>query len=506
MKKFLSLILIAATLLCLAACGSGSKPIHNPERDEDGSYIFKDDDAGSIGTVSNPVSAQEIYNSIDYIPEMFYGKYSLGDDETALQSYRNDVGFMDVNEQTFKLPYDSLEKITTIPYAIWAGPENFSHVINYITNRSWANLYFQNEAGNLVSVYAAYEISDNQIIFTPLLNWKYDEENQKVSYQLSEVQFTYDFSFSGPHLTLSSGGKSVMMTADRFTTDQYFLMGEGYLKPGTEGFGDVSYLRTYNGKLSLSDGNDDSLSAEIAKFSKDGLVTITWSDELGNSYTRQMVYFLCSFDGYVFADQQGVYCYTATWSEYRGHNLTGNISFEEMKKLENLPQDELTQIIEKKENLLTDLAAAYADSGLAVSINETTGEITLDSSVLFDVNAYEVSAEGKEFLKKFIGIYTSVVFAEKYDGFVSKIIVEGHTDTNGDYDMNMELSQNRADSVMNYCLSEECGIDADTLSALQSTMISVGYSFENPIYDENGDVDMAASRRVSFRFIVSLSN
>lgn len=97
-------------------------------------------------------------------------------------------------------------------------------------------------------------------------------------------------------------------------------------------------------------------------------------------------------------------------------------------------------------------------------------------------------------------------FDDKYKDFVSTILVEGHTDTSGGYDMNLKLSQDRADSVKNFCLSNEGGVADKYLSLLSVSLKSVGYSYDKPIYDSNGNVDMDASRRVSFRFLISLTN
>ena len=120
------------------------------------------------------------------------------------------------------------------------------------------------------------------------------------------------------------------------------------------------------------------------------------------------------------------------------------------------------------------------------------------------MNESAISADGKAFLQKFMGVYTTVVFGDKYQGFISKIMVEGHTDTNGSYELNQTLSKDRADSVKDYCLSAECGVDTAYATTLQSMLETIGYAYDKPIYDENGEVDMDASRRVSFRFIVNV--
>ena len=124
--------------------------------------------------------------------------------------------------------------------------------------------------------------------------------------------------------------------------------------------------------------------------------------------------------------------------------------------------------------------------------------------MLFDVNEYAISDEGKAFLQKFTQIYTSTVYSEAYADFVSRVMVEGHTDTNGGYDMNLELSQNRANSVKDYCVSAECGVDSAYAAQFGESLEAVGYSYDKPVYGADGKVDMDASRRVSFRFIVSL--
>ena len=174
------------------------------------------------------------------------------------------------------------------------------------------------------------------------------------------------------------------------------------------------------------------------------------------------------------------------------------------QKVAEMPVEEVVRIAESRANLLADLSYAFKSSGLDVTINEEIGEISLDSSVLFDVDKATISPEGKEFLKKFMAVYTTVVFNEKYDDFISSVMVEGHTDSSGDYNYNMTLSQARADSVMAYCLSKESGIGQEIITALEKSLEAVGYSCDKLIYDENGNEDKDASRRVSFRFLISL--
>ena len=166
-------------------------------------------------------------------------------------------------------------------------------------------------------------------------------------------------------------------------------------------------------------------------------------------------------------------------------------------------RSQLAELTQKKEDLFADLAAAFAAEGLNATINKETGEISLDASVMFGGDSAVLTDAGKEFLNKFIKVYAEVASSDKYVGFITKTMVEGHTApvAGSSFASDFALSTERAENVMNYCLSSETGIDA---SALANTFEAVGYSNSQPVYAADGSVDMAASRRVSFRFLVNI--
>ena len=82
-------------------------------------------------------------------------------------------------------------------------------------------------------------------------------------------------------------------------------------------------------------------------------------------------------------------------------------------------------------------------------------------------------------------------------------MVEGHTAPieGCTYASGLQLSEERALNVKNYCLSSDTGVD---VSKISDALEAVGYSNSKPVYDANGKVDLAASRRVSFRFLVNV--
>lgn len=161
-------------------------------------------------------------------------------------------------------------------------------------------------------------------------------------------------------------------------------------------------------------------------------------------------------------------------------------------------------ITQKKEDLMKDLSDAFAAEGLAISVNRETGELALDSSVLFGGDSSVLTADGKAFLNKFIKVYNSVAFSAKYDNFISSTMIEGHTApvAGSTYASGLALSQERAANVKDYILSGETGVD---LSAKANAFEDIGHSNSQPVYNEDGTVNMEASRRVSFRFLVNVN-
>jgi len=166
--------------------------------------------------------------------------------------------------------------------------------------------------------------------------------------------------------------------------------------------------------------------------------------------------------------------------------------------------EQLAEVSKKKENLLNELTAAFEKEGIKVTVNEATGELCLDSSVLFGGDSSELTADGKKFLNKFIKVYTNVAFSAKYDGFISKTLVEGHTAPlkGSTYASGLQLSEERAANVRKYCLSSETGVN---VSKISNSLQAVGYSNSQPILNADGSVNMEASRRVSFRFMVNVT-
>lgn len=167
-------------------------------------------------------------------------------------------------------------------------------------------------------------------------------------------------------------------------------------------------------------------------------------------------------------------------------------------------QQELEDVIGVKRDLVAALGEEFSGTDLNISLDEQTGAITMDSSVLFDLNSDVLAGEGQSALSEFLPMYFRVVLSEEYLPYISEIIIEGHTDTAGSYMFNLDLSQARAQAVASFCLSEDQALfDAETLETIRSIVTVSGKSWSDPIYNDDGTVNADLSRRVEIKFRLS---
>lgn len=165
---------------------------------------------------------------------------------------------------------------------------------------------------------------------------------------------------------------------------------------------------------------------------------------------------------------------------------------------------QLEEIIGVKKDLIADLRDEFAHSDLSISIDEQTGSIMLESSILFDYDSDVLTNAGKSTLSEFLPAYFDVVLSDEYIDYVSEIIIEGHTDTVGSYEYNLALSQARAAAVAEYCLGGSQSVfSADRADRIRSIVSVVGRSWSDPIYNADGSVNAEASRRVVVKFRLS---
>ena len=180
------------------------------------------------------------------------------------------------------------------------------------------------------------------------------------------------------------------------------------------------------------------------------------------------------------------------------------LEIENAKQELTTTKQELQDIVGIRTDIIGALQSAFSNS--TMKVDAQTGSITFSSDVLFRYNSASLGAESKETLQNIIPKYLDVLLQDQFRDYIAEIIIEGHTDTDGGYQSNMELSYERANAVADFCLDERNGLSETEITQLQKLLTVNGKSWSNPVYQKDSagnptkEVDMSASRRVEIKF------
>lgn len=168
-------------------------------------------------------------------------------------------------------------------------------------------------------------------------------------------------------------------------------------------------------------------------------------------------------------------------------------------------KEEDEKIVKQYDDIKTQL---YIDLQEEFKHDLKTWRATIDSttlcvrfqepSVLFDYDKDELKPLFKRILNDFFPRYIKILNDSLYRDHIEEIRIEGHTDSNGGYFYNMELSQDRTRAVLQYCL-EHTQISLEEGAWAKKLITANGLSSSQTILGANGTEDKALSRRVEFR-------
>ena len=176
-------------------------------------------------------------------------------------------------------------------------------------------------------------------------------------------------------------------------------------------------------------------------------------------------------------------------------------SLDEKTSLLATQQKKIDNIIGVKADVIEALQKEFSKNNVSVDIDAQTGALTLNANVLFDYDKSELTDEGKQELADILPIYCKVLLQKDSKKYLAEIIIDGYTDTDGDYDYNLELSQKRSLAVAQYLTEiRENFLSSDEISELQNYLTVNGHGSANPVLDSDGNVDKDASRRVEVKF------
>lgn len=122
----------------------------------------------------------------------------------------------------------------------------------------------------------------------------------------------------------------------------------------------------------------------------------------------------------------------------------------------------------------------------AARVEVKEDKIEVNEKIHFELDSAEIKADSNDLLSEIASVIND-------HPEIKKIRVEGHTDNQGAADYNQTLSENRAQAVVEWLVSQG-GVD-------EARLISKGYGLEEPIADNSTMAGRAENRRVEFEIL-----
>ncbi|RDY22964.1 hypothetical protein CHF27_010690 [Romboutsia maritimum] len=154
------------------------------------------------------------------------------------------------------------------------------------------------------------------------------------------------------------------------------------------------------------------------------------------------------------------------------------------------------------DNVNSSVKETLKENGIPVIVDKKTGQVTFGEKTMFDVDSDELKPEAKDMLKIFIPRYIETIYKD-YGDYISKIIIEGHTDDVASYIYNLDLSQRRAFNVVKFIIGEEIG-EYKYKDKLIKNIVAIGRSKSELIKNNDDTVNREASRRVEIKYEINM--
>ena len=132
---------------------------------------------------------------------------------------------------------------------------------------------------------------------------------------------------------------------------------------------------------------------------------------------------------------------------------------------------------------------SVSGSSSRASIGEN-GNIILNDTVFFDTNKWDLKPEALGVLNQLVVVFSKFLSDPENARYIDSIIISGHTDADGPEDNNRTLSTNRANSVLNYMLTET------VLTPYSDYFCAAGYGESRPIAPNDTKENKALTRRI----------
>jgi outer membrane protein OmpA-like peptidoglycan-associated protein len=173
--------------------------------------------------------------------------------------------------------------------------------------------------------------------------------------------------------------------------------------------------------------------------------------------------------------------------------VTKTVSVEEQKK--KIEEERKNQ---REKDIQAIMSSIIRNSIGKAEVNASTYRINFGEAVRFESSKSEIKPGAARFLRDFIPILLDAQSSFEGKKWMRRVVVEGFTDQDGPYLLNLTLSLDRSKSVVCSLFAQPKGVDEKPLTdpqlrQIQELFLVGGYSF-NSIQK-----DKAASRRVELK-------
>ncbi|MEH2299256.1 MAG: OmpA family protein [Nostoc sp.] len=157
----------------------------------------------------------------------------------------------------------------------------------------------------------------------------------------------------------------------------------------------------------------------------------------------------------------------------------------------------LLQLAQKdvpKRVVIGNVVGQMKSNNINVKVNPETGDVSIQESILFAKGSTELKPDGKAFLHRFIPVYSGVIFSKpEFEQEISRVVIEGHTSSDGDDKTNLQLSLLRSASVYKYIFYD---MNFPTKAPLSQKILAAGRGE----IESDKKRDNPGDRKVVFRF------
>ena len=365
-----------------------------------------------------------------------------------------------------------------------------------------------------------YEVEGNRLTLKPVEWFFLDQNTGDILYEKDKPEEEFIYEFRDGNLILKKGNSSSeMYDVTNPAVNGSTILIKGVCRRGFETFQGMKSV-----KFVLNVDEDPEHVKDISIRFEDGTLVSTMCADTGAEATLSGYHIRCTwkarkndstlelisepgeteFDciplsnlgsarGAALVADRKVYLYNSTYQNYRDSCVMVCLPDEAG---DSITESILTRLGSNQMTVIDNLRHTFSAKNIQANVDYETGIIRLNSDVSFGRNSAELSEEGKKEMEGFLETYFDVMKEWKDAGYITGVQIDGYADTNGDYDHNLELSQKRAEGVLQYCREKVPG------SGEMAT--AVGHSYDNPVMREDGTIDMDASRRVEFRFLLKM--